>query len=67
VGGDIKITVKFLKEECTAADTGTNRGVIEILRISVSAIISTETRPHGHSRKSKPRLVIKMGRTLDGS
>jgi len=31
VGGDVKITVKFLKEECTA-DTGINRGVIEIPR-----------------------------------
>jgi len=42
VGGDVKITMKFLKEECTAAYTGTNRGVIEILRRVIRADILKE-------------------------
>ena len=42
VGGDVKITVKFLKEEWTAADTGINRGAIEIPRRVIRADILKE-------------------------
>ena len=42
MGGDVKITVKFLKEEWTAADTGINRGAIEIPRRVIRADILKE-------------------------